>query len=74
MRQTILGKIAASVTLEIHQLERLNVNRIGTRVGRSKHRWRRDQTRREKLLTLKVDSCPQKEGSGTAAIAALRRP
>lgn len=79
MRQAKLGKITASVTLEINRLERLNEIAHRTRVSRStivRDAVERELKRYEHSFPLrkKVECPPQEQGSGTATAADVRRP
>lgn len=80
MRQAKLGKITASVTLEINQLERLNEIAHRTRVSRStivRDAVERELKRYEHSFPLraKVERTSQEEeGSDTATMADVRRP
>ncbi len=75
MRQLKPGKITASVTLEINQLERLNEVAQGARVSRStivRKAIERELKRYEKISG--VDSSPRTPGSGVVAQTAPHRP
>lgn len=78
MRQNKLGKITASVTLEINQLERLN--EIAHRAGVSRSTIVRDAIERElerydqSLPPRTVERTLRDERSGTAARAGASRP
>jgi hypothetical protein len=78
MRQHKIGKITASVTLELTQLERLNA--IANRAGVSRSTIVRDAIERElqryeqSLPPQKVDPTPLDEGRGTVSGAVARRP
>lgn len=75
MRQNKLGKITASVTLEINQLERLNEIAQRARVSRStivRDAVERELKRYEDIL--QVHSSPRKPGSGAVNKTAPNRP
>jgi hypothetical protein len=78
MRQTKIGKITASVTLELNQLERLND--IANRAGVSRSTIVRDAIERElqryeqPVPPHKVDPTPLEQGRGAVPRAAARRP
>jgi ribbon-helix-helix CopG family protein len=78
MRQTKIGKITASVTLELTQLERLNA--IANRAGVSRSTIVRTAIEREleryeqSLSPQKVDPTPLEEGRDAVPRAAVRRP
>ncbi len=77
MRQNKLGKITASVILEINQLERLNEIAHDSRVSRStivRDAIERELERYESALPQrKVEGTPQEKGSGAAPNADARR-
>jgi hypothetical protein len=78
MRQPKIGKITASVTLELDQLERLNA--IANRTGVSRSTIVREAIERElqryeqSLPPQRVDPTPLEEGRGAASRAGARRP
>ena len=73
MRQTMLRTIAASVALEIHQLERPN-EIVPARGWAAANIVRNAIESDEKgCRPSRSTAAHQKEGSGTAAVAALRR-
>jgi hypothetical protein len=77
MRQNKLGKITASVILEINQLERLNEIAHDSRVSRStivRDAIERELERYENALPpRKVEGTPQERAGGATRKAAGRR-
>jgi hypothetical protein len=78
MRQNKIGKITASVILEINQLERLNEIAHDSRVSRStivrdaiEHELERYDNA---LPPRKVERSPREEGSGAAPKTVAPRP
>lgn len=78
MRQNKIGKITASVTFELNQLERLN--EVAHRAGVSRSTVVRDAIEHEleryeqSLPPQKVDATRLDEGRGTTPRAVTRRP